>query len=479
MSKSLKTNYIFNLVNTVTGVLFPLITFPYASRVLMPEGIGQVGFYQSIIDYIVLLSGFGIPLYAVREISRLRGDKQLRDKASLEILSLHVLLSVISYVFVFLIAAFFSKVQVNVPLFLILSSSIFLTAIGCEWFYQGIEDFRYITIRSLIIRCISLLVLFTFVKTKDDILWYGLYTIMATVGGYAFNFIRLRKHIHVKELKWSSLRLFRHVKPTLPIFALNLISSIYVTMNTVILGYFHDSADVGFFTISFKLSHIAVAVISSLGTVMLPRLSNLAANNQMSDFTELIQKGMQFTIALTLPISVAIILLASPLIQSFGGGKYLDAIPSLMLLAPSVLFISVAHVLISQILYPQGKEKIVMRSMLTGAIISIVLNIWLIPRFSYIGASVSMSIAELIVTLGMMYWGRQYIAIRWNKHYWTYIQGTCLLTGGLLAYQHWVQMSYLWQLTTSIVIGTTIYCVFLVWKKEPVSRHVIQFLLRK
>ena len=188
MGKSLKINYLFNLANTVSGLLFPLITFPYASRILLADGIGQVNFFQSIIQYITLLSCLGIPMYAVREVARVRDNIEERNRISLEILLLHATLTILGYILVAILTATISEIQIS--LFLLLSPSIFFTAIGCEWFYQGIEDFKYITIRSLIVRTISVVLLLLLVKTKDDIMWYGAYSVFGVLGGNIFNFLR-------------------------------------------------------------------------------------------------------------------------------------------------------------------------------------------------------------------------------------------------------------------------------------------------
>ena len=206
MGKSLKINYLFNLANTVSGLLFPLITFPYASRILLADGIGQVNFFQSIIQYITLLSCLGIPMYAVREVARVRDNTEKRNAVSMEILLLHASLTIIGYIIVAILTATIAEIQVDLPLFLLLSTTIFFTAIGCEWFYQGVEDFKYITIRGLIVKTISVVLLFLLVKTKEDILWYGAYSVFGVLGGNIFNFIRLRKYISIKELPFRNGR---------------------------------------------------------------------------------------------------------------------------------------------------------------------------------------------------------------------------------------------------------------------------------
>ena len=254
MPGSLKANYIFNLLNTVLGLLFPLITFPYAARVVMADGIGQVNFFSSIISYISLFTCLGIPMYAIREIARVRDDKKKLSTITTEILLLHTGLTILGYFAVVVLCMTITKVKADIPLFLLLSTNIFFVAIGCEWFYQGVEDFKYITIRGLIVKVVSVILLFVLVRTKDDLMYYAAYSVIGVVGGNVFNFIRLRKYIRIRLLQFSELRPLRHLKPALHIFVLNLIISIYVNLDTVMLGFMKDPTNVGYYVGATKLT---------------------------------------------------------------------------------------------------------------------------------------------------------------------------------------------------------------------------------
>ena len=165
MARSIKENFIYNMIGTVSGFLFPMITFPYVSRVIMAEGLGQVQFYNSIINYVVLLTGLGIPLYATREIARVRDNLKDLSKTTTEIIFLNLILNILGYAAVFIMCFTIDEVMHNIPLFLLLSTSIVLTTIGCTWFFSGVEDFKYITIRGLVVRIVSTIFLFLFVKT--------------------------------------------------------------------------------------------------------------------------------------------------------------------------------------------------------------------------------------------------------------------------------------------------------------------------
>ena len=166
MAKSVKANYLFNLINSASQLLFPLITFPYASRIMMADGIGQVNFFQSIISYISLFTCLGIPMYAIREVAKVRDNPEKMTRITVEILLLHAFLTLLGYMAVAVICLTVTKVQTDIPLFLLLSATIFFTAIGCEWFYQGIEDFKYVAIRGMVVKTISVILLFLLVKSK-------------------------------------------------------------------------------------------------------------------------------------------------------------------------------------------------------------------------------------------------------------------------------------------------------------------------
>ena len=225
---SVKGNILLNSINTITGIIFPVITFPYAARILLPDGIGAINFLNSIISYIVLLTSIGIPLYAVKEIAKYRDDKIQRDQITIEIILLSTFLCLLGYIAVVCLATFIPQIHKQSSLFYILSLTILFTAIGVNWFYQGIEDFKFITIRALIIRTLSASALFIFVKDSSDLLIYGWILVGTTVGNNVLNFIHLRKLISFRTINLRDLKITRHLKPALHVFILNLIISLYL-----------------------------------------------------------------------------------------------------------------------------------------------------------------------------------------------------------------------------------------------------------
>lgn len=432
MAQSVKVNYILNLINTGTQMLFPLITFPYVCRVIEADGIGQINFFQSIISYISLFTCLGIPMYAIREIARDRSDVVQMNRTAMEILLLHSMLTLVGYAIVAILCLTVPQIQVNIPLFLILSLTIFFTAIGCEWFYQGIENFKYITIRGLIIKTVSVVLLFIFVKSKTDLLYYGCYTVFGVLGGNIFNFFRLRKYIHRENIIFSELHIKRHVKPVLKVFSFSVVTSIYLQLNTVLLGFLKNTLAVGYFAAATKVMQMLLTMSACLGSVMMPRASHLIAENKKDEFNRLIQKSYDFTLAIALPMTIGLIFCAPSLITALCGVKFEHSILPSQIIAPIILLVAISNVFGIQVLFPKGKINIVTFCCCIGAVADLILNLCLIPFFSYIGTSIAYLGAEVATTVSMYFIGRRYIPIIYfKKSHLTYALGCIVMAFAL------------------------------------------------
>ena len=432
MAQSVKVNYILNLINTGTQMLFPLITFPYVCRVIEADGIGQINFFQSIISYISLFTCLGIPMYAIREIARDRSDVVQMNRTAMEILLLHSMLTLVGYAIVAILCLTVPQIQVNIPLFLILSLTIFFTAIGCEWFYRGIEDFKYITIRGLIIKTVSVVLLFIFVKSKTDLLYYGCYTVFGVLGGNIFNFFRLRKYIHRENIIFSELHIKRHIKPVLKVFSFSVVTSIYLQLNTVLLGFLKNALAVGYFAAATKVMQMLLTMSACLGSAMMPRASHLIAENKEDEFNRLIQKSYDFTLAIALPMTIGLIFCAPSLITALCGVKFEHSILPSQIIAPIILMVAISNVFGIQVLFPKGKINIVTLCCGIGAVADLILNLCLIPFFSYIGTSIAYLGAEVATTVSMYFIGRKYIPIIYfKKSHLTYALGCVVMAFAL------------------------------------------------
>lgn len=478
MAQSVKVNYILNLINTGTQMLFPLITFPYVCRVIEADGIGQINFFQSIISYISLFTCLGIPMYAIREIARDRSDVVQMNRTAMEILLLHSMLTLVGYAIVAILCLTVPQIQVSIPLFLILSLTIFFTAIGCEWFYQGIEDFKYITIRGLIIKTVSVVLLFIFVKSKTDLLYYGCYTVFGVLGGNIFNFLRLRKYIHRENIIFSELHIKRHVKPVLKVFSFSVVTSIYLQLNMVLLGFLKNALAVGYFAAATKVMQMLLTMSACLGSVMMPRASHLIAENKEDEFNRLIQKSYDFTLAIALPMTIGLIFCAPSLITALCGVKFEHSILPSQIIAPIILMVAISNVFGIQVLFPKGKINIVTLCCGIGAVADLILNLCLIPFFSYIGTSIAYLGAEVATTVSMYFIGRRYIPIIYfKKSHLTYALG-CIVMAFALYGLSLLQLSTLTILLLQGCCGVLAYFIILCICKDEMLVQILSKIKR-
>ena len=472
---SLKTNIVFNFLNTITGIVFPVITFPYAARILLPDGIGAVNFLQSIVNYIVLLTSLGIPMYAVREVAKYRDDIIKRNTVTVEITMLSLFLCLGGYIIVWLLGEFIPQIHSQLALFYVLSLTILFTSLGVNWFFQAIEDFRFITVRAVVFRLLAAIALFLFVRTKDDLLIYAFVTVGTAVGNNIINFIHLRKYIVLEQIPWNRLQVWKHLKPSLHIFVFNLITSIYLNLNTVMLGFMQGDSAVGFYTAGNKISHIVLTVVASLGVVLLPRCANLVENGHVDEFATVTRKSFRLVQALSLPSTFGLILLAFPIVTIFGGSEFADASSVLAWTAPVVIFIGLSNVFGIQILYPLGKENLVIWSTMGGAVINLILNLLLIPYWSYTGAAISTFIAELTVLLIQIMWGYRYIPFPiFEKVNANYLIASLVMT--VIVFPLTLLLDDVWlSLLLSTFVGGGIYGGVLWILKDSLFHEILQY----
>ena len=479
MAKSVKANLALNIINTASRVLFPLITFPYASRILGPEGIGEVNFFNSIINYLLLFTSLGIPVYAIRETARIRNNPQQITITTTEILLLNALLVFVGYIAVAALSYWIPAIRADVPLFLILSLTLFFTAIGCNWFYQGIEDFFYITIRGIIVNIICLILLFTLVKTKEDLIYYGLFYVMSSVGSNFFNFIRLRRYLHIKEIHIKQLHPLRHLKPALKLFVLNIIVSIYINLNTVMLGFYDGKQAVGFYTAATKILSVTLAFTGAMWPVILPRISNLIAENKKEEFKKLGQRAYNFSFGLALPISIGLFIISPIAIQILCGEEFVPAIKTAQIVAPIIFFSSISAFMGTQMLYPMGHIKIIILSAAVGASVDLLLNILLIPQFSYNGAALSYLCAEFFVCLTMYIKGHEKLPVKFiNKGIFHYLIAATIMVcflflTNLIEIENWIK------LLLQIIIGGLSYGLILFLLKDEFIEEILKLIKKK
>lgn len=476
---SIKGNIILNALNSVTSIIFPVITFPYAARILLPNGIGTINFLISIINYIVLITSLGIPMYAIKEVAKYSNDLTQRNKITVEILSLSFILCLLGYIIVFILGTYVPQIHQQSALFYILSLTIIFTSIGANWFYQGIEDFKFITIRGIIIRTLSAVALFVFVKNSSDLLIYGLIIVGSTVGNNIINFFHLRKFISISKITLRDLDIIKHINPILKIFTLNVIISLYVHLNTVILGFLSNDEAVGIYTGGIKITYVAQTIILSIGSVMIPRCSHLIKAAEINTFKLVINKSLNLSLCLAFPLLIGALVLAKPIILFFCGPNFYGSISVFRFDAPLILLSSLSNLIANQVLFTQDKINLIIKGVSTGAILDIILNFILIPQLGANGAAISAVISEIGVLTMLFLWGRHYIPFNLKDILNIRYIISASLVGIIIVIVISYVDGYITQLIVGIPLGIITYALLLYRFKEPLIKELFFWIRGK
>ncbi len=394
-TKSIKYNFIMNIILTVSSLIFPLITFPYITRVLLPEGTGRIAFANSVVSYFSMFSMLGIPTYGIRACAKVRDDRDELIRTVQEIWLINVITTII-VCFVFVLAVL--NVQIlrqDMFLMLICGLAIILNMFGMEWLYKGLESYSYITIRSVLFKAVGTLFMFLMVHKKSDYLIYAIIAVLANTGYGILNFIHACPYIFGKSIKKYNFK--RHFKPIIIFFAMSVAVVIYTNLDIVMLGILKDSKEVGYYDIAVKIKVILVNIVTALGAVVLPRVSYYIEKKRWEDFYNIISKAFELVAVISIPLMVYFIVMAKSSILVLAGNEYLSAVPAMKLVMPTLVLIGFSNLLGIQILIPMGKEMVVVRSEVIGAVINIIMNLLMIPQLGALGAAIGTLMAESAV----------------------------------------------------------------------------------
>lgn len=475
--KSLKKNALYNFTRAFLALLFPVITFPYASRILGPENIGKVNFSNSIVSYFVMLSWLGIQGYAAREAAKVRHDKTALSKFVKEILTINSLSTVFSYtIFVFTIL-FVPKLASYRILLLICSLKILFTSIGIDWLYTALEEVKYTTIRSFFFQIISLLFLFVFVHNKDHIIYYAIFGIISSVGSNICNLIHSHKYINY--LQKTDLHPLVHIKPIIVFMGISFATSIYVMLDSAMLGFLSTDIQIGFYSAANKLNHMVLSLLSALVSILLPRLTIYVTNKQEELFSNLAQKSISIMILLSLPMATGLFLLSKPLTLLFSGVDYLPAVLPMRILTPIVCAIPVATITAAQMLPALNKEKAAFFAYVCAAILNIIFNLLFIPKYGAIGAALGTLAAEIGGLLIQIVVLRKFVLSKTVAiNFCQALVSSSIMFLGLTIYLHFVSNLFC-QIIGSIFIGIIIYASVLTASNNKLYKETIKNITSK
>lgn len=390
--KSLKKNAIFNFIKSFMNIIFPIISFPYASRILLPEGIGKVNFANSIIEYFTMLAVLGVNTYAAREAAKIRDDKEKLSKFTKEILLFNFISTAIAYILFIFCLLFLDKFSDYKTLLIVCSTKILFFTLGTNWLFTAKEEFAYITLRHTAFQVISLILLFSLVHTADDYLIYAGIGIFSNVGANIFNFIYARKFINLRQK--STIELKKHTKPIFTFFGVSFAGKINRVLDKTMLGFLAGNAGVGFYSAAIKINEMVVELITSTVSSFMPRSSYLLEQDKNEEYCKLVSKVMKITCFISFPATAGLFVLSRQLILLFSGKEYLPALGTMQLLTLIIISETINSFLNNLIITPHRKEKILLYAQITALVLNATLNYFFISKWGVWGAGLATLIVE-------------------------------------------------------------------------------------
>jgi len=392
-------NYFYNLLLSVVNILFPIITFPYASHIIGPDGIGKVQHAIFFAESFALFAALGIPLYGISAIAKSDSNTK-RSKTFSELILIHgitgFIFSLVYFILIYTVPFF----QAHLSLYSTAGLIILLGFTSVDWFYSGLAKFKLIALRSVFIKIISVVLLFIFVKSPSDFLNYLCILIFSLVGNNIISLILIKKHT---RLRIKGIKIKRHLRPVLFVLGSNIAINMYAIWDTLLLGFLTNDKTVGLYFAAVKLVKFSIPFIISLGASIIPSLTLNIHNKNKGEVDRLLAESFQFIIFLAIPIAMGTFALAREFILVLSGNDFLSAVSTMQVVAILPLFIGLGHFFSLQILVPSGLNRQMFYATFAGVVCSLILNFTLIPFYGSIGSATANIVSEFVVT-GLFYY---------------------------------------------------------------------------
>lgn len=474
--KSLAKNYLYNLGFQILAIILPLITTPYLSRVLGAENIGIYSFTLSIVTYFILFGSLGTSTYGQREIAYVSDNKEKRSKTFYEILIMRItllLLSMAIFYPIFCISNDYS-IYYKILLFEIISE-----CFNVSWYFQGVEKFKNTVIRNSIVKILSVVCIFIFVKTPDDLSKYFLIYVLSNLFGNLTLWFYLPKEI--EKIKIRNLEFKKHLKPALALFIPQIAVQVYTILDKTMIGAIvADKTEVGYYEQAQKIIKLLLAIATSLGTVMMPRIANTFAKKDTKKLKEYLDNSFSFILMITLPMMLGIVSVATKFVPIFYGAGYDKVATIISVISPIIVIIGLSNVIGTQYLLPTKQQKKFTVSVVTGAIVNFILNLIFINLWQSIGASIATVLAEVSVTTIQLVLVRKEIKIvDILKLSYKYIIASivmmiCSIVVGLIVKEDAI-LSVILQITVSIMV----YFGSLLLMRSTMLLRIIRKIIKK
>lgn len=392
---SLKSNFAYKGILTFCNYIIGFVTFPYITRVLGPSNFGLVTYALNTIDYFLLFATLGIATLGTREVASARGNKDEVNNVFSNLFGVNLWFSILALVILGFCITFVDSFDEIRTLLWIGCAKIFFKVFAVEWYFTGMENFRYITIRSLAINTLYVISVFLFVKDPGDYLLYFTLTISVVVVNSLVNFFYASRFIEFKLRRFFT---FKYIGQNIKLGLYFIMSSMYITFNVMYLGMVSTPKQVGYYSTAVKLYFIILSLFSAYTTVMLPRMSSIVSHEQNTVFVKHIQRSYYLVLCTALPLITVSIFMAPGIISIVSGEGYDASILPMRILMPVMVLVWLSQIIVFQGLIPLKKDKILLTTSLLGACSSILINILITQKYGAIGSAITLVCCEIIVT---------------------------------------------------------------------------------
>lgn len=406
---SVKKNFLYSSILTTANYVFPLITYPYVSRVLGVTNIGICNFVDSIIHYFVLVSMMGINIVGIREVAKDKRSREELNGTFSALFWLNTITTTVAFVVLVVATLCVDQLREHWQMMAIGGIKLLMNYMLIEWLYKGLEEFKYITVRTLAVKMMYVVAVFIFVRRSSDYPVYYLLSVLMVVFNsvvnvtYARHFVSLQiRHVHIS----------RFIKPFFVLGVYYLLTAMYTSVNVAYLGFVAGETEVGYYTTATKLYHILIALFTAFTGVMLPRMSSLIAENKIQEYKTMLVKAYNILFAFSIPLIIYTIIYAPLIIYIIAGKGYDGAIMPMRIVMPLMLIIGYEQIIIVQALMPLKKDNAIFRNSVIGAITGVVLNLLLVSSLKSVGSSIVWLISEIVVLCSAQYYVWKYLRIQ-------------------------------------------------------------------
>lgn len=406
---SIKKNFIYSSLLTCSSYIFSFITFPYVTRILGVNNIGICNFIDSIVQYFIIISMMGVTTIGIREVAKSKNDKGELSKVFSSLISLNLVFTLLSICILIISCLFIPKLQQYSQLVYIGSARIIASSLLIEWLYNGLENFKFITIRSLIIRILYVVCIFVFVNEESDYILYFTLNVLTFVANAILNLIYSKNFV---SFSFRLIEVKKYLKSYVILGVYMILTNLYSTFNVMYLGFATNDTEVGYYTTATKLYTIIMSIFTAFTGVMMPRMSSLIANNQLEDFKKLTTNSIDILFAFTIPLIIISEFCAPQIIQILAGSGYEGAILPMRIIMPLMLIIGYEQIIILQILTPMKKDSAILINSAIGALVGLSLNFILVHKFGSKGSSFVLFVSEISVLLSAQYFVYKYMKFR-------------------------------------------------------------------